>query len=152
MKPEELFSTDTETYMVHFDIDKTIASWIKPPISVAPSIRDWFIKTHDLTRYNGNTLLGGLHLSGRVASYTRRGPGNILFVPTETMRQEIIDQHNGHHRLFDQIIVSDMLESNEMWCTYWKMNNQTLDGGVQYSPNGFSCLPNFKNYFHRGFI
>jgi hypothetical protein len=105
-----------------------------------------------------NVIFLANYLANLIAAQTRRGAANIIFCPDENIKKVITSQAN-----YFTCIVDDRLKSNEIRSTYWKArsklsdeqshieNPKAVDGGVQFSPEGFSCLPNYKAYFKRGF-
>lgn len=118
-----------------------------PPITNPVPFDDLFIDVASFPKE-----FAANHLANEIARLSRRGPGNILFVPDE----ESAIYYNTSPGLFT-IIINPDLKPNELRCAYWKIHDgKTIDGGIQFSPDGFSCLTNnelshYKNYFVRCF-
>lgn len=94
-----------------------------------------------------------ISVANEIARLARRGPGNIFFVADEESQEYFkkvlsvtdIDVH-----------VMPSLQKNELRGAYWKGMGKAVDGGIQFSPSGFSRLPDtaligYKNYFVRCF-
>jgi hypothetical protein len=93
-------------------------------------------------------------LANDIGRATRRGTGNILFVPDLDTKTWFENNHFPHRF---KVVIHRNLQPNELRCTYWQGPNNNwsanvVDGGIQYSPEGFSCLPNYSDYFTRCFL
>lgn len=108
----------------------------------------------DVSRFVNDPAIASNYMANRIAQETRRGAGNIVIVGTREIA-ELIGDRAGRGSM---PIVHDGLKFNEVRVAYWKIMGRTadtkgaVDGGVQYSPDGFSKLPNYKSYFKRGFV
>lgn len=121
------------------------------PLSAPPDFESLF-KTVDIKHldvYSDRKIRAAHVIANRVGFDTKRSIANILWVPdTET---EMYYQHCNLHWC-KQIVVDYTMKPNELRCTYWVINNGLIDGGIQFSPQGFSRLPNAECYFQRCFL
>lgn len=94
-------------------------------------------------------------LANDIARASRRGVGNILFVPNYD--KQLYYQHCGTSRKF-QIEIDRSLAPNEVRCAYWRLHLNSLgqemavDGGIQFTPDGGVLAPNASAYFVRCFV
>lgn len=155
----KIFSTKKELHFLHVTLGSNGAMTLSAdlfPNSKPDPFEDWF-KLVDVSHIAGHMMtkrFAANILANRIASQTRRAAGNILFVPDHDT--ELWFQHTPGPQ-FRYIIDYD-LKPNELRCTFWKQhlgqNGQAVavDGGVQFSPTGFSAVPNYKDYFARCFL
>ena len=88
-------------------------------------------------------------ISNKVGFYSKRYYGNIILVPSEEFKSQILFVD------LPEIIchVDTSLAPNELMATCWKIvNGLAVDGGVQVTPYGISYNPNFENYFCNCFL
>lgn len=149
-----------------------------PPLSLHAGVQQIIEQpTFDdlwVTVNNANIQKASEHVHGRlfaaniirndVARRSRRAVGNILIVPDVEQQTWFEDQISARkiHPL-DKVLVDPSLQPNELRSTYWKIKLSAdgvpvcVDGGLQFSPEGFSCVPTSKrfsyhSYFSRGFM
>lgn len=148
------------------------------PIIEQPSLDDLWTLV-DLGRFDNHEmgkLIAINKLCNEVARRTRRACANIVFVPNDTEKL-VVDTHNKKYNMTAKVIVDETLKPNELRATYWEVRfkrertsrehiyditttNEAMavDGGIQLSPDGFSCIRRengctnlYKDYFVRGF-
>lgn len=104
-------------------------------------------------------------LRNAVARKSRRSVANILIVPNE-IEKLWFDEQISELRWNDLTVhVDPSLRPNELRATYWKITYdrdnipRAVDGGLQFSPEGFSCIQkegncwyDYHSYFVRGFM
>jgi hypothetical protein len=155
----KIFSTQKELHFLHCTVDQTGLMTLSAdlfPNSHPEPFEDWFT-TVDVSHIRGQTFskrFAANILANRIASATRRAAGNILFVPDHDT--QVWFQHTPGPQF--QYVINYDLKPNELRCTFWKQhlgrngNPVAVDGGVQFSPTGFSAQPNYKDYFARCFL
>lgn len=91
-------------------------------------------------------------IANRVALRTVRAVANILFVP-DFDSKIYFDNAFATYSKYDTVIIDRSLQPNEIRCTYWKIvDGRAVDGGVQFSPDGYTTAPNSPSYFARCFL
>lgn len=95
-----------------------------------------------------------LLMANTIAHETRRGAGNVVIVSSQPLADSIKQDVT-----WSRLIVDPSLQENEIRVTFWKTHTNisgtqvlAVDGGVQYTPDGFSKLPNYQGYFKRGLM
>ena len=95
-----------------------------------------------------------LILTNRIAQRSRRGVGNILFVP-DSDHKDFFENSTFTQRVKDSRVVIDRsLQPNELRCALWRImyDGKVLNGGVQFTPKGGVMAPNASAYFSRCFL
>lgn len=137
----------------------------------------WSKNTMDLSKYGNSDMSMFIAINAmmnQIARLSRRGCGNIVFVPTEGQRQKVHEHFKFNNF---KVHTDNTLKPNELRVTYWKVNNrrynvdgtmlgiretdepQFVDGGIQITPEGFACIKkqgkcmsDYHDYFVRGFM
>ncbi len=113
-------------------------------------------------------------IANDVARRSRRAAANILIVPNKTEKDWFDETYTRFKYQRMTVVVDPTLEPNELRATYWKIMYKRervgdnvittdipayVDGGLQLSPEGFSCIQkegdcwiDYHSYFARGFM
>lgn len=112
-------------------------------------------------------------IRNEVARGSRRAVGNIIFLSTNSECECFKEQFASYGHSDIKFVVDSQLYPNEIRSTYWKILYRkirvgdeiietdepvAIDGGIQLSPDGISCIYNIKGlvsdytkYFVKGF-
>lgn len=160
MTPEKLFATRSNLPFLNYQFNAggalSLHADVFPIGDIGLPFTDWF-EAFDLSftagwDTNPNYLALIVNsMRNEIARATRRAAGNIAFVPSLKRMLEL-ETHKGI--LYDlKIIVDEQLEENEIRVMYWKnYDGQAVDGGFQFSPEGWAFMPDYRKYSLKAFL
>jgi|SRR5271157_149615 len=183
--PVLFYSTKQVTYKGETYPQMSLNMEVKPIIEQPPLDDLWTVvnnpniqKAHE---HSDGRIFAANIICNDVARRSRRAAGNILIVPNKTQKAWFDKRYTElkwHTRM--TVVVDPSLEPNELRATYWKIMYKkecighykggwpkvittdipvAIDGGLQLSPEGFSCIQkegdcwiDYHSYFARGFM
>ncbi len=106
--------------------------------------------SHDFDMYDEDNfdkyIVSILQQMNLIAANTRRGTANLVFVHNDELRTKMQARYDQYGYKVD-VISNSELPTNEVFLTYFNINDKTVDGGCQVFEDKVYLNEKSENYF-----